>query len=497
MAVAALLAATFIPLGYVAWSVASVGPARAVELIVRARVAELLVNTVALVLITVPLCLALGIGAAWLTERTDLIGRSVLRPLLVAPLAVPAFVNSYAWVSVVPSLHGLGAGVLVSTLSYFPFVYVPAAATLRRLDPAIEESARSLGSGSAAVFFRVVVPQLRLAILGGGLLIGVHLLAEYGAFAMLRFATFTTAIFEQFQSTFDGAAGSTLAAVLVLLCLLLLVGESAARGRARFARLGSGAQRSTRPVPLGGWMAPALAGLIALATLALGVPAWTLLRWLWIGGAHVWPLAEMGDALAQTAVLGAGAAALATALAFPFAWVAVRSSGAFGRVVVGANFVTSSMPGIVTALALVTVAIQWAPAVYQSLALILLAYVLLFIPRALVNLRSGLAQIPSSLEEASRALGASPTATFLRVTLRLTAPAAAAGAALVFVAVATELTATLILAPTGTRTLAMRFWSLSSELDYAAAAPYAVLLIVLSIPVTVLLFRQSTRAAAL
>ncbi|WP_245234189.1 iron ABC transporter permease, partial [Mycobacterium sp. PS03-16] len=291
--VAALLAATFIPLGYVAWSVASVGPTRAVELIVRARVAELLVNTVALVLITVPVCLALGIGAAWLTERTDLIGRSVLRPLFVAPLAVPAFVNSYAWVSVVPSLHGLGAGVLVATLSYFPFVYVPAAATLRRLDPAIEESARSLGSGSAAVFFRVVVPQLRLAILGGGLLIAVHLLAEYGAFAMLRFATFTTAIFEQFQSTFDGAAGSTLAAVLVLLCLLLLLAEAAARGKARYARVGSGAQRAITPIRLGKNTLPAQAALAGLAVLALGVPSATIVRWLWIGGAQVWALDDL------------------------------------------------------------------------------------------------------------------------------------------------------------------------------------------------------------
>ena len=92
----------------------------------------------------------------------------------------------------------------MATLSYFPFVYVPAAATLRRLDPAIEESARALGSSSTGVFLRAVLPQLRLATLGGGLLIGVHLLAEYGAFAMLRFATLTTAIFEQFQSTFNG-----------------------------------------------------------------------------------------------------------------------------------------------------------------------------------------------------------------------------------------------------------------------------------------------------
>ena len=152
------------------------------------------------------------------------------RPLFVAPLAVPAFVNSYAWVGVIPSLHGLWAGVLVSTLSYFPFMYLPVAATLRRLDPAVEESARALGSDSAGVFFRVVLPQLRLAILGGGLLIGVHLLAEFGAFAMLRFDTFTVAIFQQFQVTFDGAAGSMLAGVLVLLCLVLLVAEALAAG---------------------------------------------------------------------------------------------------------------------------------------------------------------------------------------------------------------------------------------------------------------------------
>jgi iron(III) transport system permease protein len=121
----------------------------------------------------------------------------------------------------------------------------------------------------------------------------------------------------------------------------------------------------------------------------------------------------------------------------------------------------------------------------------------MFMPRAMVNLRSGLAQVPVGLEEASRSLGISPTRTFLRVTLRLTAPAAAAGASLVFVAVATELTATLLLAPNGTRTLAMRFWSLSSELDYAAAAPYALLLILLAVPVTLLLYRQATKAAAL
>ncbi|MDT5313863.1 MAG: iron(III) transport system permease protein [Mycobacterium sp.] len=496
-AVAALVAATFVPLGYIAWSVITTGPSQVYALIARPRVAELLVNTIGLVVVTVPLCVVLGVGAAWLVERTDVPGRAVLRPMFVAPLAVPAFINSYAWVSVVPSLHGFSAGILVATMSYFPFVYVPAAATLRRLDPAIEESARALGSSPAGAFWRVVLPQLRLAILGGGLLIGVHLLAEYGAFAMLRFATLTTAIFEQFQATFNGAAGSTLAGVLVVLCLVLLVGEAAARGPARYARIGSGAPRQLSPHRLRGMAIPATCALTALAVLALGVPVWTVARWLWIGGGSVWALGEIGPATVQTAGLAAAAAVLTTVLAFPFAWVAVRYRGFFARFVEGANFVTSSMPGIVTALALVTVAIRFTPPLYQTISLVLAAYVLMFVPRAMVNLRSGLAQVPPGIEEASRSLGVSPTRTFLRVTLRLTAPAAAAGASLVFVAVATELTATLLLAPTGTSTLAMRFWSLSSELDYAAAAPYAFLLVVLSVPVTLMLFRQSTKAAAL
>ena len=234
-----------------------------------------------------------------------------------------------------------------------------------------------------------------------------------------------------------------------------------------------------------------------LAVLALGVPVWTILRWLWFGGTEVRVLDDIASALGQTIGLAGVTAVLTTVLAFPVAWVAVRSSGVLARMVEGANYVTSSLPGIVTALALVTVTIHFARPLYQSVALIVFAYVLLFMPRALVNVRAGLAQVPIGLEEASRSLGSSPTATFFRVTLRLTAPAAAAGASLVFVAVATELTATLLLAPTGTRTLSMRFWSLSSELDYAAAAPYALVLVVLAIPVTLVLFRQSTKVAAL
>nr|WP_324193031.1 iron ABC transporter permease [Nocardia transvalensis] len=492
-----LVAATFVPLGYIVSALFSTGLHEAAQLVFRPRVGELLRNTSALVAFTVPICVVLGVGLAWIVERTDVPGASWWGPVLAAPLAVPAFVNSYGWVSVFPTLHGLRAGVLITSMSYFPLVYLPAAATLRRLDPAVEESARALGSGPVVVFARIVLPQLRLAILGGALLIALHLLAEYGAFVMVRFDTFTTAIFEQYQSSFAGAAGSMLAGVLVLCCLVLLGAEAAVRGRARYARVGGGAPRSVTPVRLGRTAIPVLAVLVTVIVAALGVPLWTVLRWLRIGGTQVWDASDIAQSLGQTVALAAAAAAITTLCAFPVAWIAVRSASRFARVIEGCNYITSSLPGIVIALAMVTVTIHHLPELYQTAAMVLAAYTLMFLPRALVSVRAGLAQVPVGLEEVSRALGKSGATTFIRVTLRLTAPAAAAAAALVFVAVATELTATLLLAPNGTRTLAMRFWSLSGELDYAAAAPYALIMIVVAIPVTYLLFTQSRKAAGL
>ena len=135
--------------------------------------------------------------------------------------------------------------------------------------------------------------------------------------------------------------------------------------------------------------------------------------------------------------------------------------------------------------------IRFVPAVYQTGVLLVTAYVVLFVPRAVASLRAGIAQVPDSLGEAALALGHGPVRTALRVGVPLLAPAFGAAAALAFLGIAGELTATLLLAPTGTTTLATRFWSLSSELDYPASAPYALLLVLGSIPMTAWLFRQS------
>jgi iron(III) transport system permease protein len=487
--------AALLPLGFVVWVTIQTGWDTAAALVFRPRVGELLVNTVLLVVVTVPICAVLAVALAWLTERSDLPGARIWSWLAVAPLAVPAFVQSYAWISLAPGLHGLSGGVLVSVVAYFPLLYLPVSATLRRLDPGLEDAAASLGVAPALVFLRVVLPQLRLALCGGALLVGLHLLAEYGLYVMIRFDTFTTAIVDQFQSTFNGPAANMLAGVLVVSCLGLLWLDAAIRGRTRYARIGSGAARLPRRTRLGRATLPCLLLPAATTALALGVPFVTLGQWLAAGGAAIWKLDEIGPALGQTAVFAIAGGIVTTTAAIPMAWLSIRAPGRLQRVLEACNYIVGSLPGVVVALALVTITVRVALPLYQTVATLLLAYLLMFLPRALIGLRASIAQAPVELEHAAASLGRSPARALWSVTIRLAAPGAAAGMALVALGITNELTATQMLAPNGTRTLATAFWSYSGEIDYAAAAPYALLMILISLPLTWLLYSQSKRTA--
>ena len=489
----AVAALALLPLGYIVGYTIDVGWSGVRELVFRPRVAELLWNTARLVLGTVLLCGILGVGSAWLVERSSVPLRRLWHVLLVAPLAVPAFVNSYAWISLLPGLDTYGGALLVVTLSYFPFVYLPVAAAFRGLDPALEETAHGLGLSSWAVFWRVQLPQLRVALLGGSLLVALHLLAEFGALRMLRYPTFTTAIYDQYRATFNGPGATMLAGVLVLLCLVLLLAELRLRGRRGYARTGRGAARPVRPVPLRGLTVPSLAGLAGLVGLALVVPLASLAYWMVTGSSTTLSLPTLATTTGTTLALGAGAAVLTVALAVPTGWLAVRARGRVSTLLERSTYLGSAVPGIVVALALVTISIRATPWLYQTVPVLLAAYAILFLPRAIVTVRSAVEQSPRLYDDVAASLGSSAVDRLRRVTLPLLAPGIGAGAALVFLAVVTELTATLLLAPTGTITLATAFWSASSGLEYGAAAPYAVIMVLLSAPATVLLSRDARR----
>jgi iron(III) transport system permease protein len=485
---------SLVPLGFIGWITFDVGWETVKQLVFRPRVGELLVNTIALEVITVPLSIVLAVTLAWITERTDVPFARLWAWLAVAPLAVPAFVHSYAWVSLVPGMRGLQSGVFVSVLAYYPFLYLPVAAALRRLDPAIEDAAASLGLGPWAVFFRTILPQLRLAICGGSLLIALHLLSEYGLFVMIRFDTFATAIVDQFQSAYNSPAANMLGGVLVACCLLLLAIEVLVRGNERYARVGSGSARPADRRRLGWFAVPAVLLPVIVAALTLGVPFVTLVRWLYLGGAGIWRV-EVGNAFVQSIVLALAGGILATIAAAPMAWLSVRAPGRVQRVLEACHYYVGSLPGVVVALALVTITVRLVLPLYQTFATLLLAYILLFLPRAMVGLRASIAQAPVELERAAMALGRTPGQAVRQITMRLAAPGAAASIALVALGITNELTATLMLSPNGVETLATKFWSLTSEIDYVAAAPYAFMMVVLSLPLTLLLHAQSKRTA--
>lgn len=484
-----------IPVGFVLVVLFQTGWETASALIFRPRVGNLLVNTLVLEVLAVPLAIALGVTLAWLTERTNLPGARIWSWLAVAPLAIPAFVQSYAWDGMFPRIHGLFPAVLISVIAYFPFVYLPVVAQLRRLDPAIEDVAASLGVSPGWRFLRVVLPQLRLAIAGGALLVALHLLAEYGLYVLIRYETLTTAIVDQFQAIYNGPAANLLGIVLIACAVGVLALEAAFRGNRRYARVGSGAARMPDRTKLGRATLPWLLVPAVTTVFAIGVPLATLLRWTIRGGADSWDWGGLSSALGQTAVYALAGAALTVIAALPIAWLSVRAPGRFQRVLEWCHAYVGSLPGVVIALALVTITVRVALPLYQTIATLLLAYVLMFLARGIVSVRASFAQVPIELERAAVSLGRSPFHAVMWITMRLAAPGIAAGMALVALGITTELTATLMLSPNGTHTLATEFWALTSEIDYMGAAPYAVTMILLSLPLAVLLHVQARRAA--
>jgi iron(III) transport system permease protein len=501
VAVALVSAAlVLLPIAYTIVDAFGVSASEAAKLLLRPLVARLLVNTIGLVVATSLASAIIGTSVAWLVERTDLMGRRVWAVLAAGPLAIPPFITSYAWVSLSDRLQDFGGALLVVTSAYYPLVYLPVAATLRGLDPALEETARSLGCGAWRCFFRVVLPQLRPALLGGALLVALDTLVEFGAFALLRFRTFTTELYAQYRTGLEGPESSLLALVLIALCLICLMAELRVRGQSRYARVGTGARRKAPPTRLGFAQAPALLAFAALTLATLGVPIGMVGFWLLqhadAASSPVAPsLPLLIDAALASVGYGFAGAVAALVLAAPLGYLATRYPGRWTLLLERIGYLAQGVPGIVVALALVSLTIQSLPALYQSSALLVMAYAILFLPLTLVSVRATLAQIPRGLEEAAGSLGLGWFEIARRVLAPLAAPGIGAGAAMAFVFVATELTATLLLAPIGTRTLATEVWANTSSLAFAAAAPFAALMLVISLVSTWLLAGRFGSAA--
>ncbi len=489
--------ALVMPLVFLLAEARGAGVGNVVALIAQPLTGQLLWNTVRLTVTVTVLCAVIGTGAAWLTERTSLPGRRVWAVLIVVPLAIPDFVVSFGWASLSTAIAGYRGAVLVMTLSVYPLVYLPVAASLRNADPGQEEVARSLGAGRLRTFWRITVGQARVAILGGCLLVTLVLLAEYGAFEILGYQTFTTEIFTEASQLFDIPATCALSLVLVALGLAVLAGERLIRGRGRISRIGPQAQRVTPRHRLGAWTVPALAGLGLLVMLALGVPTGSAIYWWVTGTSSPFTGTSLLSAAGYTFTYSASAAALSTVMAVPVAMLAIRHRGPLTRILERGSYLVLAMPGLVIALSLAYFSETYAGGFwYQQAPLLILTYAIMFFPLALTGVRVSLAQAPPELGDIARSLGQAPLAVFWRVTRPLVTPGLAASFCLVFLSAVTELTATLILVPTGVQTLATQFWNYETNLAYGQAAPFALAMIAIAAVPSYVLGRYFDRLPA-
>lgn len=467
------------------------------DVILRPETLWLFARSLALTAAVTGACIAIGVPLAWLTTRTDLPARRIWATLFALPLAFPSYVFALSLqgafgdrgliasilapfgVESIPTISGFVGAFLALTLLCFPYTYLVAAAGFRGLDPSFDEASRTLGQDRRATFRRVTLPLLRPSIAAGALLVALYTLHDFGAVSLMRYETFTQAIFVQYRSAFDRTPAAILSLMLVAVAIVILAIEQRARGRARYHRSGIGASRPPTPLALGRWRWPAIGASGLVVAVSLVAPISVLAFWLNRGVRNdvafdfTWS-AAIGSL--ELSILGAG---IILAASIPVAVLAARYPGRLSALVERAAHVGYALPGLVVGLSFVFLSVRTLPGLYQSIALVLLAYLVLFLPQSSQPLTAAIQQVNPRFEEAARTLGHGRVRAFGAVVLPRVAAPALAGAALVFLTAMKELPATLLLRPTGFETLATEIWAWTSAGRLSQAAAPAILLIVM------------------
>jgi iron(III) transport system permease protein len=449
------------------------------------------------------LAVFLAVPWAWLVARTDVPGRRLFQALGPLPLAVPPYVGAIAYAALLAPggiLHQWLAGFSGATASqvafpsFFygpwgaafvlgvfnvPYVFITVRSALARVNPALEESARSLGFNSAGVFWRVTLPMLRPALLAGGFLVFLYAWVDFGVVSLLRVKTFTTLIYNQLLAGFSlpEAAGSSLS--LLLIVAALLVAQRWSLGSARYVQVGLNRSGTAAPgtVALGRWKWAAVLYLLLAASVTLLVPLGVLL----VNMARLEPsaiarfLPQQVPYLGNSIVVAGSGATVALALAAVTSWNRWRGGSGLAEAILQAGY---AIPGTVLGLSAVGMALALLAPLYGTPAMLALAYVVLYAGPAHQAARASLNQIAPSMEEAARALGRNPLGAAREIILPLAWPGLAGAWLIAFILSIRELAATLVLRPAGFDTLPVRIWVHTMDVGIDPHASVVALLLI-------------------
>ncbi|MUG99162.1 ABC transporter permease subunit [Scytonema sp. UIC 10036] len=504
-----------LPLTYLVIRTSGVGAEQLLTLLLRPRTLTVLLNSIGVAVASTLFSIAIAVPLAFLTVRTDLPWRRFWLIATTLPLAVPDYVGGFALIAAfgpkgsllqlwleplgvqeLPEIYGWTGAILGLTLFSYPYLLLSIQAGWQGIDPTIEEVARSLGYSQRETFFRIILPILRPSIMAGGLLVALNALQDFGTTSVMRFDTFTRMIFVQYRYTFDRNQAAALALILVSLVLSLLWLEYKCRSQATYYSRSDKSYRPPKLVRLGVWKVPAILFCFIVASLGIllpiTVPVFWLLRGLTSTGVDdIISLPKLMQ-LAWHSMVAAGLAAIvATLFALPVAILSVRFPSRISSAIERCSYIGFGLPGIVVALSLVFWGANYLPWLYQTLPMLVFAYLVLFVSQSIGTVRSSLLQVHPQIEESARSLGRSSWQTLTEVTLPLVCPGILGGAALVFLTAIKELPATLLLAPIGFNTLATHIWKATESVSYSDAASGALVMLVISMSCTLLVLSQS------
>ncbi len=482
------------------------------SLILQQRTLQVLLNTLGLAGAVTATTIIIAVPLAWLTVRTDLPGRKLWSILTMVPLVVPTLVGGFAFVaafgyggivhnffvntlkiSYQPEIYGFfGAWAVLSLLTY-PYVLLSVRGALQGMDPAQEEVARTLGKTPWQVFWQVTLPKLRPAIASGGLLVTLYTLSDFAAVSLLQFDSFTRVIFLQYRSAFDRTYSAVLALILVVVTIIIVSIEMLTRGKARYYSVNRGVKGRMKRVKLGKGKVPALIFCLLVVALALFIPVGVSAYWLIRGLLQGEPAMLRWEAAFNSFYASSIAAGVGIFVTLPVAILSVKYKSKLSSLLEKATYAGYALPGIVVALSLVFFASNYALPLYQTLPLLIFAYVILFLPQAMGTLRSSLLQISPNVEDAGLTMGFSRFKILWSVTIPLIKSGILTGAALIFLTTMKELPATMLLGPTGFRSLTTEIWNATTEAFYTRAAGPALLLVLVSLFSLGILFYQEDR----
>jgi iron(III) transport system permease protein len=444
----------------------------------------------------------LGVGLAVAVARTNVWGARWWRVVVVLPLVIPSYVGASAWRAAfapgglvgdgaVP-VAGFWAAFSVLTLLSYPLVTLPVAARLRSLPSSMDEAGQMLGAGGGRIFRKVTLPQVGPLAGSGGLLVFLYTLSDFGAVSLLRYDVITQSIYA--TRLFNPERATTLSLALAVIALVVVVAQER---WSRRVHLAPGQPNAGRRVHLGLHAKAAVtAALCTVSAMALVAPLGTLAYWAFRRGDL--EIGYLAEPAANTAVTGVVTALVVMAMVLPIAFLVQKYRSRFNPTINAMVLVGFALPGIVIALALVSMSVQlpeWT-GLYQSFPILVLAYAIHFGSQGLGSAKSAVGTVSRRLPEAASLLGAGATRRFTKVYLPLMMPGLLAGGGLVLLATLKELPATLLLAPIGFETIATRIWGANEDGFLAEVGLQSLVLVAVSGVLTwILVLRRMDKLA--